>query len=100
VPGTPLCVKNCNAAGFFHALQFPVCMENDPPDNLTQLWEPLESTWASIPVECFRHLVESVPQRIEAVLRAKRGVGVQLNIRKVCIESLQDRVSADSLGNH
>jgi hypothetical protein len=38
---------------------------------LTQLWEALESTWASIFVECFRHLVESMPQQIEAVLRAK-----------------------------
>jgi hypothetical protein len=40
---------------------------------LTQLWEALESTWASIPVERFRHLVESMPRRIEAVLRAKGG---------------------------
>jgi hypothetical protein len=48
---------------------------------LTQLWEALESTWASIPVKCFRHLVQSMPRRIEAVLRAKAGV--QLNIRKV-----------------
>ena len=31
----------------------------------------LESTRVSIPVECFRHLVESMPQRIEAVLMAK-----------------------------
>ena len=34
----------------------------------------LESTWASIPVERFRHHVESMPRRSE---------GVQLNIRKV-----------------
>ena len=30
------------------------------PANLTQLWEALESTWASIPVERFRHLGESM----------------------------------------
>jgi hypothetical protein len=41
----------------------PVCIKNGPPPkgypaNLTQLWGALESTWASIPVECFRHLVE------------------------------------------
>ena len=39
----------------FHAQQFPVCIKNGPPGghpaNLTQLWEALESTWASIPVE-------------------------------------------------
>ena len=39
------------------------------PANLTQLWE----AWASIPVERFRHLVESMLRRIEAVLRANGG---------------------------
>ena len=41
----------------FHTQQFRVCLKNGPPTNgdpanLTQLWEALESTWASIPVEC------------------------------------------------
>ena len=46
----------------------------DPlPANLTQLWEALESTSTNIPVESFRHLVESIPRRIEAVLLAKGG---------------------------
>jgi hypothetical protein len=50
----------------FHAQQFPVCIKNGPPPkghraNLTQQWEELESTWASIPVEHFRHLGESMP---------------------------------------
>ena len=59
----------------FHAQQFPVCIKNGPtskghPANWTQL---LESTWASIPVECFRHLVESMPLQTEADLRAKGG---------------------------
>jgi hypothetical protein len=40
---------------------------------VAQLWEALESTWASIPVELFRHHVESMPRRIVAVLRAKGG---------------------------
>jgi hypothetical protein len=62
----------------FHAQQFPVCIKNGPPPkeypaNLTQLWEALESTWASITMECFRHLAESMPQRIEPVLWAKGG---------------------------
>ncbi|XP_045543621.1 protein furry homolog-like isoform X18 [Salmo salar] len=42
----------------FKAQQFPVCNNNGPPN-------ALESTWASIPVERFRHLVESMPRRIE-----------------------------------
>jgi hypothetical protein len=62
----------------FHTQQFLVCIKNDPPpkghpDNLTQLWEALESTWANIPVELFRRLVESMSRQIEAVLMAKVG---------------------------
>ena len=45
----------------FHVQQFPVYIKNGPPTkghaaNLTQLWKALESTWASIPVECFQQL--------------------------------------------
>ena len=71
----------------FQAQQFPVCINIGPPPkghatNLTHLREALESTWASIPVERFRHLVESMTRRIEAVLRSKM---VQLNIMKVVL---------------
>ena len=50
----------------FHVQQFLMCIKNGPPPkghpaSLTQLWEALESSWASIPVELFRHLVESMP---------------------------------------
>ena len=43
--------------------QYLVCIKNGPPpkghpSNLIQLWEALESTWASIPSEQFRHLVQ------------------------------------------
>jgi hypothetical protein len=53
----------------FHTQQLPVCIKNGPPPkghpaNLTQLWEALESTWTSIPVERFQHHVESMPRRI------------------------------------
>ena len=62
--------------------QFPVGIKNGPPPkghpaNLTQLWEALESTWASSPVECFRHPVVHA-RVIETVAK-----GVQLNIRMV-----------------
>ena len=54
----------------FHAQQFPVCIKNGPPPkehsaNLTQLLEALESTWARIPVERFRHLVEPDEARLQ-----------------------------------
>jgi hypothetical protein len=59
-----------------------MCIKNGPPPkrhpaNLTKLWEVLASTWASIPVEHFQHLVDSIPRRTEAVLRAKRGSATQ-----------------------
>ena len=64
---TGLC-KELQHCWVFQAQQFPVCIKNGPPPrgyptNLTQLWEALESTWASIPMERFRHLVESMLRR-------------------------------------
>ena len=76
-------VKNCNAAGFFtlSSFFFVSRMVHHPKDIQPTLhncgMEALES-WASIPVECFQHLVESMPRRIEAVLRTKGGGGVTL----------------------
>ena len=69
----------------FHNQQFPVCIKNGPPPkghpaNLTQLWEASESTWASIPVGCFRHLVESMSDELRLSWEQN---GVQLNIRKM-----------------
>ena len=48
-----------------------MCIKNGPPpkghpENLTQLWEALESTH-------FCQLVESMPWQIEDVLKAKGG---------------------------
>ena len=43
----------------------------------------LASTWASIPVECLRHIVESMPRRLR-LFWEQRG-RVQLNIRKVSL---------------
>ena len=57
----------------FHAQQFPGCIKNGPPVNLTQLLDAFESTRASISVERFQNLIESMLQQTEAVLRAKGG---------------------------
>ncbi len=43
------------------------------PTNLEQLRDAIVSIWTKISEECFQHLVESVPQRIKAVLKAKLG---------------------------
>lgn len=71
------CVRNCNAAGFFMHNSF-LCVSrkvHHPKDN----WAALESTRASILVERLR--VHAQP--IEAVLRGKKGRGLQLYISKV-----------------
>ncbi len=43
------------------------------PKNLQQLSDAIMSIWTKISEECFQHLVESMPQRIKAVLKAKGG---------------------------
>ncbi|CDQ76493.1 unnamed protein product [Oncorhynchus mykiss] len=60
--------SRCQAPWFecVKSQQFPVFVKDGPlpkghPANLTQLWEALESTWASIPVERFQPLVELLP---------------------------------------
>ena len=69
----------------FHAQQFPACIKNGPtpkgcPANLTQLWEALESTWASVPVNAFDILYSPCPEELR-LFGGKKSV--QLNIRKV-----------------
>ncbi len=41
--------------------------------NLQQLHDAIMSIWTKISEECFQHLVESTPQRIKTVLKAKGG---------------------------
>ncbi len=41
--------------------------------NLQQLRDAIMSIWTKISEECFQHLVESMPQRIKAVRKAKGG---------------------------
>ena len=43
------------------------------PTNLQQLRDAVMSIWSKLSEECFPHLVESMPRRIKAVLKAKGG---------------------------
>ncbi len=43
------------------------------PTNLQQLRYAIMSMCTKISEECFQHLVESIPRRIKAVLKAKGG---------------------------
>lgn len=38
---------------------------------LLQLQDAVIVIWTQIPKECFRHIVESIPDRIKAVLKGK-----------------------------
>jgi Transposase. len=46
---------------------------DEPPKSLHELWEWVEKEWEAIPKEECRKLIESMPGRIAAVLRAKGG---------------------------
>ncbi len=43
------------------------------PTNLQQLCDAIMSIWTKISEECFQHLDESMPRRINTVLQAKWG---------------------------
>ena len=44
-----------------------------PPKGILELWERVEKEWAAIPAEVCQNLIESMPRRIEAVIKAKGG---------------------------
>ena len=44
-----------------------------PPKGVHELWERVAKEWNEIPPETCQNLIESMPRRIEAVLKAKGG---------------------------
>jgi hypothetical protein len=96
---TGLC-QELQCCWVFHAQQFPMCIKNSSPPkghpaNLAQLLEALESS-ASIPVECFRHLIESIPQRIKAVVRESvPNVWYTAHMYTAHIDSIQSLVKVN-----
>ena len=44
-----------------------------PVQNLEELWTVLERAWNEIPQDVIRNLIDSMPRRIEAVIRARGG---------------------------
>ena len=84
---TGLC-QELQCCWVFHAQHFPVCIKNGPPPKGHQVNLTQRSTWASITVERFRHLVECrlSPNWVQAQTYwgcSESKKGVQLNIRKV-----------------
>ena len=42
-----------------------------PPNGMIQLWERIKAIWSNIDEDICMNLIESMPRRIEAVLKAK-----------------------------
>jgi DDE superfamily endonuclease len=45
----------------------------EEPKGILELWERIEKEWEKIPASVCQNLIESMPRRVEAVLRAKGG---------------------------
>ncbi len=50
-----------------------ICIMDVQSSNLQQQHDAIMSIWTNISEECLQHLVESMPRRIKAVLKAKGG---------------------------
>ncbi len=57
----------------WNAVEQEICIMDVQPTNLQQLCDAIRSIWTKIFEECFQHLVESMPWRFKAVLKAKGG---------------------------
>ncbi len=64
----------------WNVVEREICIMDMQPTNLQQLRDAIMSIWTNISEECFQYLVESMPRRIKAVLKAK---GVQPGNSKV-----------------
>jgi hypothetical protein len=45
----------------------------EPPTSIKELWERAEKEWEAIPLKVCQGLIESMPRRVRAVLKAKGG---------------------------
>ncbi len=54
-------------------VEWEFCIMDVQLTNLQQLRDSIMSKWTKISEECFQHLVESMPQRVKAALKAKWG---------------------------
>ncbi|PFH46464.1 hypothetical protein AMATHDRAFT_109441, partial [Amanita thiersii Skay4041] len=41
-----------------------------PPKGILELWERVEEEWEKIPITVCQELIESMPRRVEAVIKA------------------------------
>ena len=46
---------------------------NEPPQGMIELWERVEVEWEKIPQDICTKLIDTMPKRIKAVIKAKWG---------------------------
>ena len=44
-----------------------------PPRGILELWERVQEEWGKIKLEVCQGLIESMPRRVEAIIKAKGG---------------------------
>ncbi|GBN10774.1 Transposable element Tcb2 transposase [Araneus ventricosus] len=70
----PLRISDLNLIGhLWDVLEKGVKAHHTTPATLTELWTALADVWQAIPVERFRKLVEFIPRRMAAVIKARGG---------------------------
>lgn len=57
----------------WHHLKYRLQQYPTPPKGVHELWERVEKEWNEIPPETCQKLIESMPRRIQAVIKAKGG---------------------------
>ena len=46
---------------------------NEPPQGMIELWERVEAEWEKIPQDKCTKLIDKIPKRIKAIIKAKEG---------------------------
>jgi len=57
----------------WHHLKRKLAEYQEPPKGIMELWERVEGEWNKIGPEVCQNLIESMPRRVEAVVKAKGG---------------------------
>lgn len=57
----------------WHHIKMELCKYPTHAKGVWEIWERVEEVWNNIPVEVVRNLIESMPRRIQAVIKAKGG---------------------------
>jgi len=55
----------------------------EEPTSMYELWERVQETWNSIPVETCVNLIESMPRRVNAVIKSKGWIHKVLKNNKI-----------------